>query len=93
MKQIKRVWHDDGAHAWLSVRFKELIDLGIEDKISSYSYQYEDNVYLEEDCDAPIYLKTCKANNIEVDVEYLFTDDGDSFIRGLPSYNKQGGSI
>ena len=92
MKQIKRAFHSDPSHAWLGVDYKELVDLGIEDKISSYSYQLGKNVYLEEDCDAPIYLNKCKANNIEVDIEYLFTDD-DSFVRGLPSYNKQGGSI
>ena len=50
------LWHIDGGHGWLEVERSELKRLGIETKISSYSFQRGDKVYLEEDCDATIFL-------------------------------------
>ena len=48
-----RFIHDPG-HGWLEVSLHELVELGIVDKISGYSYVSADRqlVYLEEDCDA-----------------------------------------
>lgn len=51
-------FYSDPGHGWLAVKRQRLIDLGILDKISSYSYQRGATVYLEEDCDASLYLKT-----------------------------------
>ena len=50
-------WNDPG-HAWIEAKRSDLIMLGIVDKISGYSYQSSDRetVYLEEDCDASIYV-------------------------------------
>lgn len=50
-------WHVDSGHGWLQVPWEDIIKLGIADKISSYSYMAGLFVYLEEDCDAGIYLK------------------------------------
>jgi len=41
----------DPGHGWLKVPRKLLQQLGIEHKITHYSYQRADYVYLEEDCD------------------------------------------
>jgi hypothetical protein len=41
----------DPGHGWLKVPRKLLQQLGIEHKITHYSYQRADFVYLEEDCD------------------------------------------
>ena len=41
----------DSGHGWLKVPRKLLHELNIEHKISRYSYQRADFVYLEEDCD------------------------------------------
>jgi hypothetical protein len=41
----------DPGHGWLKVPRKLLHELNIEHKISRYSYQRADFVYLEEDCD------------------------------------------
>lgn len=49
------VFHCDPGHGWLAVKRMELIRLKLLDKISSYSYQKGDTVYLEEDCDASIF--------------------------------------
>ena len=43
--------YEDPGHAWGAVKRKVLFDLGIADKITSYSYQKGQTVYLEEDCD------------------------------------------
>lgn len=49
-------WYSDPGHAWLEVTRAELISLGIENRISGYSYQKFDFVYLEEDSDAGIFI-------------------------------------
>jgi hypothetical protein len=54
------VFHEDSGHGWLAVNRKELIELNILDKVSSYSYQNKDMVYLEEDCDAPLFVESMK---------------------------------
>lgn len=49
-------FHTDPGHGWLAVKRSEVIELGIADKISRYSYQNGDSVYLEEDCDASLFV-------------------------------------
>jgi hypothetical protein len=61
------VWHADPSHAWLEVTHKELMELGIDLKISSYSYRNGDMCYLEEDCDAGIYINALKKKHGEVE--------------------------
>jgi CTP:phosphocholine cytidylyltransferase-like protein len=58
MKNDIYVFVSDAGHGWLTVTIEELIDLGIAEKISSYSYVKENIAYLEEDCDAPLFVKT-----------------------------------
>lgn len=50
-KTFTIVVYSDRGHAWGKVKRQVLINLGLANKISRYSYQYKDNVYLEEDCD------------------------------------------
>lgn len=45
----------DAGHGWLAVKRKELIELGIINQISAYSYQKGNTVYLEEDCDMSLF--------------------------------------
>ena len=45
------IWHTDPSHAWLEVTRKHLKALGIENKVSEYSYQFGNRVYLEEGYD------------------------------------------
>ena len=54
------VFHSDPGHGWLAVKRAELVRLNILDKISSYSYQKGNTVYLEEDCDAQIFSEAKK---------------------------------
>ena len=50
-------FHCDPGHGWLAVPLAEIRKLGIADKISSYSYMSGGMAYLEEDCDAPVFIK------------------------------------
>jgi hypothetical protein len=51
------VFHSDAGHGWIAVKRRELVELGIIDKISSCSYQKGKTVYLEEDCDAGLFIQ------------------------------------
>ena len=57
-------FYNDPGHAWLKVSRQECIDLGIINKISGFSYQRGENLYLEEDCDAPLFLQV-KSNTLK----------------------------
>ncbi len=45
------ICYSDPSHSWGKVRRDVLVNLGIADKITRYSYQRGDYAYLEEDCD------------------------------------------
>ena len=55
MKAIKTVFYSDPGHGWLRVPKKILVELGIQDKISSFSYMKGQYVYLEEDADLSLF--------------------------------------
>ena len=54
-------FHSDPSHGWLEVQKKELEELNIFNKVSEYSYINGDLVYLEEDCDANIFINAFKS--------------------------------
>ena len=47
----------DPAHGWIKVSKQLLKELGIATKITAYSYQKGDYAYLEEDCDASLFVE------------------------------------
>jgi len=57
MKNKTYVFHTDPGHGWLAVPFKDIEALGIQDKISGYSYVKGKTAYLEEDCDAAVFME------------------------------------
>ena len=57
MKTFTVIVYSDAGHAWGKVKRQVLVNLGIAHKISSYSYQYKDNVYLEEDYDLRLLME------------------------------------
>jgi len=62
----------DPGHAWLEVPRAELVALNILDKVSAYSYQNKGWVYLEEDCDAGLFIdakKLTRDNIVDVHQE------------------------
>ena len=78
-------FHQDPGHGWLAVKRQELIDLGIHEQISHYSYQRGKTVYLEEDSDFGIFLKAKAAIGEAVAVKDSITDKR-SPIRSYESY-------
>jgi hypothetical protein len=51
------VFFTDPGHGWLRVKLAELVALGIAEKISRFSYMHGGYAYLEEDCDAGVFLQ------------------------------------
>jgi len=87
----KYIFHSDAGHGWLEVPKSELKSLGIKDKISRYSYIDGDNAYLEEDCDASVFIKAiCEANNMDEKMFNRYIEEniinGTSVIRQMPIY-------
>ena len=84
-KKTFTFYHDPG-HGWLKVNKKDLVELSLEDKISRYSYQSGDNIYLEEDCDATLFQQSYKAKYGELIYKEVYQDN--IFIRRLPGYER-----
>ena len=59
------LFHSDAGHAWLAVPIHHLEELNIENKISTFSYMKDGIAYLEEDCDAPLFLSAYKSTHGE----------------------------
>ena len=76
------VFYNDPGHAWLKVPRSELLASGVASKISTYSYQKGDYVYLEEDCDAGCFLSTLQTPPI---IKDSYTDNR-SRIRNYDSF-------
>jgi hypothetical protein len=50
------VYHQDSGHGWLEVPIREIKAMGLEERITPYSYLHEGKAYLEEDVDAGTFL-------------------------------------
>jgi len=54
----------DPGHAWLEVSQTDINDVGLNDTdFSRYSYTDKQNLYLEEDCDAGIFINAYEAKH------------------------------
>lgn len=82
----KFYFYSDPGHAWLEVHIATLKALGIQHKISGYSYRQDNLCYLEEDCDAPIFLEAYK-NTYGTTPKILEEYQEDTPIRRYPSYH------
>lgn len=77
-------FYNDGGHGWVKVSKALLKELGIADKVSTYSYQRGENAYLEEDCDASLLVNALKERGIEPKFTDKYSDR--SKIRGYENY-------
>jgi len=88
MNNLQLNFHSDAGHGWLKATTQQLAEIGIYNQVSRYSYiniAYANDdesydVYLEEDCDAPLFLNALKDQGIEFTINYI-DDGGHSFIR------------
>ena len=81
-------FYSDSSHGWVAVTRKELEKLGIINKVSGYSYISPSGktIYLEEDCDATLFVKAKQAKNEVI----AFIDkyiDGRHWIRNLSNFS------
>jgi hypothetical protein len=85
---MKIQFYSDPGHGWVKVERALLDKLGIAGDITGWSYQRNDSVYLEEDCDAGRLFKALDAAGIAWTLKDSFTNKT-SKIRGYQRYNKR----
>lgn len=85
-------FHSDAGHGWVAVKLSLLVELGIDQIISPYSYMsgYSQmnrrTVYLEEDCDMGKFFVAYKSRfGIYPELNYL-PQKNRSHIRSYPAY-------
>lgn len=78
------VFYSDPGHGWLEVQRSELIALGILFQVSHCSYQRGETVYLEEDCDASLFVQ---AKRDAGDAVTLIERHNDSPIRNYAPFS------
>lgn len=76
----------DPGHAWLKVPHALLVELGIADKISQYSYTRGAFAYLEEDCDASHFIAAMKAAGREIKFRERNSPSRPSRVRNYATY-------
>jgi hypothetical protein len=81
------LYYTDAGHGWFKVNRKLLSKLGIAGDISNYSYQRNDSVYLEEDCDAGRLFKALDSAGMAWSYKQFHTDKT-SKIRGYQYFKK-----
>jgi hypothetical protein len=85
MKNLKLNYFTDPGHGWVSVKLQTLIDLGIADKVSYYSYMRGSSAYLEEDCDLGLLYQACDSRGLKIDLTTKHTNKR-SPIRSYTTY-------
>ena len=84
-KTFTCIVYSDPAHAWAKVKRQVLVNLGLDKDVSPYSYQYKDNVYLEEDNDLSLLYQRLLKDNVRMKFVEKHTDK-DSRIRSYEHY-------
>lgn len=87
MRKLTLNIYSDPGHAWCKVSRKLLVDLGISDQITTYSYQRKDSVYLEEDCDLGTLIGALKDKGVAVKFKEFHTNK-QSKIRSYSHYKR-----
>jgi len=82
---MKLTMFTDPGHGWVRVKRDVLTKLGIEDKISRYSYQRGEYVYLEEDCDLTVLSLALEAAGKKLELVEQYTNRS-SKIRSYSCY-------
>lgn len=89
MKKTTITIYSDPGHAWAKVSRTNLGAFGLLDKISTYSYQRGDFVYLEEDCDLGLYLQALKDAGISFAFREMVCRERSSKIRSYNHYRAE----
>ncbi len=83
-------WYTDPGHGWLRVPVQAIHEAGVAMQISSCSYVGRGGsmAYLEEDCDAPLFLEAIGVSYVDGPTIPVQRTDSNSFIRGLRHWNE-----
>jgi hypothetical protein len=84
---MKLKYYTDPGHGWLAIKPKVLNDLEVADKITVFSYQKGQTVYLEEDCDAFLVMQKLSEKGITVTFDRKHTNNR-SPIRNYNRFDK-----
>lgn len=86
-KTISFDFISDPGHGWLKCHKRLLDQLGIADKISSYSYMRENYAYLEEDCDAGLLINALRERGFDLKFRERNRAHGYSRVRNYAHYS------
>ena len=78
--------HYDAGHGWLEVSAWMLLRLGLDDMITRFSYAHNGLVFLEEDIDAPLFLRELDRQKFPWEIKQV-CDGTVSEIRSYCSYS------
>lgn len=80
-------FYSDPGHGWLAVKLKDIFGLGLQYQISNYSYMRGLTVYLEEDCDAALFVRHWESKHgFRMPTEYSYCNKR-SIIRSYEKWN------
>ncbi len=82
-------FYTDPGHGWVEVPRSLLHELGIADKISGFSYQRGEDVFLEEDRDLAIFTDAMKQGGRPFELVHVNEPQRDSWVRLLWSYEAE----
>lgn len=88
---VKRMYkyYTDSGHGWLAVKRDEIVRLGLENTITSFSYQNGKTVYLEEDYDmSQFYQAKWMIDGVKIGYIYKY-HEGTSPIRYYKRYRSE----
>jgi hypothetical protein len=71
---------EDPGHSWIMVPYKDLMESGVETKVSGYSYRNRQFVWLEEDCDAPLFCNAMEKLGYTLKLTFIDVDDFDEYM-------------
>lgn len=74
----------DPGHGWISAPRKLVNELGIAKQITAWSYQKGGSVYLEEDCDASLFMET--AGKAGITITFITRYHEDNYVRNMEAY-------
>jgi hypothetical protein len=89
---ITLTYHQDPGHGWIETTMRELVRVGLTDAVSRFSYidrsvsedPLDAIVYLEEDCDATLFLSLLRTTEA-VKLRNVYSEV--TGIRNLPAYD------
>ena len=80
-------FHSDSGHGWLAVPISDLARMGILKRVTPYSRMNGQTVYLEEDCDASMFIAAfIRLKGHAPKIRELLTRES-SGIRDYPNLN------